>query len=307
MSVRAIDLGDDSRQVSNKTINGRDDTCVTPATLLIEPTIQQERSTLMTTPGRIVAFVAGIFFAAAPSLVAIQAMRSATPAVADAQAPVSGEFIRTYLLDNPEVIRDAFFELERRQAEAEKTQRIAKISDNESILFNSTRQAVLGNPEGDVTLVEFMDYNCGYCKRAHADMTRLLEEDPKLRVVLKEFPVLGQPSVEAAHVAAAVNLVAPENYGAFHDKLMTSKGRANGAKALQAAKEIGIEDDALAAALKDPEVSATIEEAYGLAKTLGLTGTPAYVVGDEVVFGAVGVDELRAKIKSVRECGSTSC
>ncbi len=282
------------------------------ATKLLIEKRSSRKEALMITPGRIVAFVAGIVFAAAPSLVAIQAMRNATatvtPAtVATAQTPVSGEFIRTYLLNNPEVIRDAFFELERRQAEAEKKQRVAQISDNESILFNSTRQAVLGNPEGDVTLVEFMDYNCGYCKRAHGDMNRLIEEDPNLRVVLKEFPVLGQPSVEAAHVAAAVNLVAPESYAAFHDKLMTSKGRANGQKAIEAAKEIGIGDDVLAAALKDPEVGATIEEAYSLAKTLGLTGTPAYVVGDEVVFGAVGFDELRAKIKAVRECGSTSC
>lgn len=268
----------------------------------------------MSTTGRLAAFIAGIVFAAAPSLLAINAMRTQmaeAPAVevaaSEASAPADGEFIRAYLMENPEVIRDAFYELERRKAEAEAQERTATISQNKTVLFDSTRQAVLGNPEGDVTLVEFFDYNCGYCKRALGDMNKLLEEDSGLRVVLKEFPVLGQGSVEAAHVAAAVNMIAPDRYNDFHQKLLTAKGQANGAKAIAVAKEIGIPDDELAAKLKDPEVGATIDESYGLAKSLGLTGTPSYVIGDEVVFGAVGYDELKSKIADIRACGSTTC
>ncbi|MEI2385726.1 DsbA family protein [Breoghania sp. JC706] len=265
----------------------------------------------MTTTGRIVAFVAGIAFAAAPSLLAIHALRS-QPAPAGGTAvaasqPVGGDFIRTYLMENPEVIRDAFYELERRKAEAEQKERVATITENKSVLFDSTRQAVLGNPQGDVTLVEFFDYNCGYCKRALGDMDRLIEGDSNLRVVLKEFPVLGQGSVEAAQVAAAVNIMAPDQYGTFHEKLLMAKGRANGAKAIEVTKELGLDQDELAKTLKNPEVAATIDETYALAKTLGLTGTPSYVIGDEVVFGAVGYDELKAKIDDMRACGSTSC
>ena len=265
----------------------------------------------MITTGRLVAFVAGIVFAAAPSLLAIHALRSqpapANEAAVAASQPVGGDFIRTYLMENPEVIRDAFYELERRKAEAEQKERVATITENKSVLFDSTRQAVLGNPQGDVTLVEFFDYNCGYCKRALDDMNRLIDGDPGLRVVLKEFPVLGQGSVEAAQVAAAVNIMAPDKYAEFHEKLLTAKGRANGAKAIEVTREIGLDQDELSKALKDPEVGATIDESYALAKTLGLTGTPSYVIGDEVVFGAVGYDELKSKVDDMRACGATSC
>ncbi|MDJ0930770.1 DsbA family protein [Breoghania sp.] len=261
----------------------------------------------MITTGRLVAFVAGIIFAAAASLLTINAMRS-QPSPADvASQPANGDFIRTYLLKNPEIIRDALFELERRKAEAEQKERFATIDQNKSILFDSTRQAVLGNPKGDVTLVEFFDYNCGYCKRVLGDMNRLIDEYPNLRIVLKEFPVLGQGSVEAAQVATAVNMIAPEKYDAFHQALLTTKGRANGAKAIAVTEQIGIDQAALTKALKDPEIGATLDESYGLAKSLELTGTPSYVIGEEIVFGAVGYDELKTKIDDIRACGSTSC
>uniref|UniRef100_UPI003BAAEEC5 DsbA family protein n=1 Tax=Stappia sp. TaxID=1870903 RepID=UPI003BAAEEC5 len=215
--------------------------------------------------------------------------------------------VRDYLLEHPEVIREALEELERRdmaKADEARAQTLSSVSD---ILFNSTRQVELGNPDGDVTLVEFFDYNCGYCKRAMADMDRLLEEDPNLRIVLKEFPVLGQGSVEAAQVAAALNHIAPAKYAEFHRELMGIQGRANRASALAAAKTVGVTEEEIRKAVADPEVNATIEEAYTLANKLGLTGTPSYVVGDEVVMGAVGYDQLAEKIKSVRDCGATSC
>lgn len=238
-------------------------------------------------------------------------LMSAGPVVAEPfDAAKRGEIeaiIKSYLLENPEVVRDAFMELEKRQKEAENVARADTIAQSKDLLFNSTRQVVLGNPQGDVTLVEFFDYNCGYCKRSLGDMHRLIAEDSNLRIVLKEFPVLGQGSVEAAQVAVALNNTTPELYEKFHDALLGGRGQANAARARAVAIEAGADADALDKALKDPEVAATIEEVYGLANSLGLTGTPSYVVGDEVIFGAVGYDRLKSRITDFRQCGSTSC
>lgn len=215
--------------------------------------------------------------------------------------------VREYLVKNPEVIREALEELERREVAAASKARSDALSSVADILFESTRQVELGNREGDVTLVEFFDYNCGYCKRAMADMERLLEEDDKLRIVLKEFPVLGQGSVEAAQVAVAVNMVAPEKYHDFHRELMSLRGQANKAAALAAAKSAGIDTAKVEETLGKSEVNTAIEEVYMLANRLGLTGTPSYVIGDEVVMGAVGYDQLKGKISAMRNCGQATC
>lgn len=217
------------------------------------------------------------------------------------------KIVKDYLLQNPEVIAEALTELDRRQKEAEEAARVAALADSADILFNSTRQVVLGNPQGDVTMVEFFDYNCGYCKRAHGDMVKLIDEMPNLRVVLKEFPVLGQASVEAAQVAIAVNTVAPDKYAEFHEALLLQRGRANKASSMQAAMSVGLSEDALNDAINSDIAGQTIEEVYTLANRLGLTGTPSYVIGDEVIMGAVGYDDLRKKLVAMESCGETTC
>ncbi|WP_298820444.1 DsbA family protein [uncultured Roseibium sp.] len=217
------------------------------------------------------------------------------------------KIVREYILQNPEIIAEALTELDRREREAAEAARLQALNDSADVLFNSTRQVVMGNPEGSVTLVEFFDYNCGYCKRAYGDMMKLIEGDPDLKVVLKEFPVLGQGSVEAAQVAVAVNSVAPDKYGEFHETLLLSRGQANRASALKAALETGIEEDKLLAAMETEEAGLTIEEVYTIANRLGLTGTPSYVVGNEVVMGAVGYDQLRNKLDAMKNCGQTTC
>ncbi|GGB54481.1 outer membrane protein [Roseibium aquae] len=215
--------------------------------------------------------------------------------------------VREYLIANPDIIADALTELDRRQREAEEAARVQALTESADILFNSSRQAVLGNPNGDITLVEFFDYNCGYCKRAHGDMVRLIEDMPNLRVVLKEFPVLGQGSVEAAQIGIAVNAIAPDRYGEFHENLMLQRGQANRASAMKVATDMGLSEASLAEALATDEAGRTLEEVYTLANRLGLTGTPSYVVGDEVIMGAVGYEQLQAKLKSMDSCGETSC
>jgi protein-disulfide isomerase len=251
--------------------------------------------------------LAGAALAATTMTLALAASPVMAASFDPAQKDEIGTIVKDYLMEHPEVIRDAMQELDRRQQAAAAEAQKSIVSKHADMLFNSKRQVVLGNPDGDVTLVEFFDYNCGYCKRAHGDMSKLLDEDKNLRIVLKEFPVLGQGSEEAAEVAVIVNEMAPEKYRAFHDELLMSRGEVNGARALAVAGDLGLDKDAIKARLKEPEVGATINESYTLAQSLGINGTPSYVVQDEVVVGAVGYDTLKSKIKSVRECGATSC
>lgn len=159
---------------------------------------------------------------------------------------------------------------------------------------------VLGNPQGNETVVEFFDYNCAFCKRALPDMMTLLKTNPNLKFVLKEFPVLGPGSVEAAHVAVAARMQDPsgKKYIEFHQKLLGGRGQADKARALAVAKEVGFDMPRLEKDMNSDEVKATIDENMKLADSLGVSGTPTYVVGDEVVVGAVGLDELQAKLKA---------
>jgi protein-disulfide isomerase len=241
---------------------------------------------------------------------AVPAIFAAPVAAAEPIAPdqkaAFEKVIRDYLLANPELIEEAIGVLERRKAEQAAASQKATISEKSSVLFNSTRQVVLGNPKGDVTVVEFFDYNCGYCKRALTDMMTLINEDKNVRFVLKEFPVLGQGSVEAAQVAIAVNRVAPAKYMDFHTKLLLGRGEANKARAMEAATEVGIDRKRIETELASPEIGAALEEVYTLANSLGLTGTPSYVVGQTIVPGAIGHERLKQRISEAR-CGQTTC
>lgn len=248
-----------------------------------------------------------LLFAAAFAALALTTAPVQADSFTSSQRSEIGDLVKEYLMQNPEVIRDAMQELQRKEEAAEAEVRRSGVAKHADALFNSKRHVVLGNPDGDVTLVEFFDYNCGYCKRAHADMEKLLDEDKGLRVILKEFPVLGQGSEEAAQVAIVVNKVAPDKYRAFYDELLMSKGQVDGARALAVAADLGLDKAAIQAQLKDPEVAATINESYGLAQALGINGTPSYVLQNDVVVGAVGYDALKEKIKSVRACGSVTC
>jgi protein-disulfide isomerase len=226
----------------------------------------------------------------------------------DAQRGDIETIVRNYLLAHPEVLEEAMAELGKRQAAAEAEKHQAGVAANAETIFNSPRGVVLGNKDGDVTFVEFFDYNCGYCKRAMADMLDLMKTDPKLKVVLKEFPVLSQGSVEAAQVAVAVRMQDPtgKKYLDFHQKLLTGRGAADKARAIAAAKEAGLDTARIEKDLASPEVRATIEENFKLAEAMGMNGTPSYVIGKQVVIGAVGLENLREKI-GVARCGKATC
>lgn len=216
--------------------------------------------------------------------------------------------VRDYLVAHPEVIQEAMTELEKRQSAADTEKHKAAVKQYSEALFTSPRQVVLGNPSGNVTFVEFFDYNCGYCKRAMDDMLTLLKDDPKLKVVLKEFPVLGPGSVEAAQVAVAVRMQdkTGKKYLEFHQKLLGGRGQADKAHALAVAKDIGLDMSRLDKDMASPEVKATLQENFKLAEALGLNGTPSYVIGEDVVVGAVGLDALKEKVNNSR-CGKPNC
>jgi protein-disulfide isomerase len=216
--------------------------------------------------------------------------------------------IRNYLLAHPEVLEEVSTELSKRQAAAEAVKHQAAVQKNAELIFNSPRGVQIGNAQGDVEFVEYFDYNCGYCKRAMSDMLTLIKQDPKLKVTLKEFPVLGPGSVEAAQVAVAVRIQDPsgKKYLDFHQKLLGGRGQADKARAMAAAKEAGLDIARLEKDYAGPEVKATLQENFKVAEDMGLNGTPSYVIGDQVVIGAVGLETLQDKIKTAR-CTKAAC
>jgi protein-disulfide isomerase len=218
------------------------------------------------------------------------------------------KIIREYLIKNPDVLQEAINELEKKQAVEEAEKKQAAVKDNATLIFNSPRHVTVGNPQGDVTFVEFFDYNCGYCKRAMVDMMELMKADPKLKVVLKEFPVLGQASVDAARVGIAARMQdkTGKKYLDFHQRLLAGRGQVDRTRALAAAKEAGFDMARMERDLASDEIRATIEENMKLAEKLGLNGTPSYVIGNNIVIGAVGLEALREKVNSAR-CGKAVC
>lgn len=208
--------------------------------------------------------------------------------------------IRDYLLKNPEVLLEVQEALEAKQKEEQRIASLGVIEKAKSEIFNSTFDGVVGNPKGKVTIVEFYDYNCGFCKRAIDDMQALTKADPELRFVLKEFPILGPDSQKASIVSMAFHLMHPEKYGEFHNALLGGQGRATEAAAIKVALSLGADEAKLREKMKDPTITEAFSKTFDLANKLAITGTPSYVVGNEVVFGALGQEVLAEKIEAAK-------
>jgi protein-disulfide isomerase len=218
-----------------------------------------------------------------------------------------GEIAKGYFLKHPEVIAQVLAEILKRRPVAGAATNVladhsAAIAGNAAALFTSPHQVTLGNPDGDVTLVEFFDYSCGFCKRALPDLLTLLKDDPKLKVVLKELPILGPGSLDAARVAVAVRMqdTGGGKYVAFHEALLGSPGPVGKEKALAAAKDQGLDMTRLEQDMASDEIVSTFKEDVQLASAVGITGTPGYVIGKQVVYGAVGIAELKRQITAAR-------
>lgn len=214
--------------------------------------------------------------------------------------------IEDYLMGDPTILQRLSTALDTKVQAEERDKSRAALAAVEDDLYEAEGHVVLGNPEGDVTLVEMFDYNCGYCRQALPDLAQLLAEDPNLRVILKEFPILSQESIEAARVGVLV-AKAGVDYWDFHEALFTSRGQVTKETALKAAEALGLSRVSLELEMNTEKVASVIQDSYEIARALNVTGTPTYIIGDEIVPGAIGVDELRQRIANMRECGSTRC
>ena len=219
-----------------------------------------------------------------------------------------GRIVKDYLLQNPEVLRDAITELDEREKTAEADARRKALADLAGPLVNAPDGFVIGNPNGRVTLVEFFDYNCGYCKRALSDLDHLMKDNKDLKVVLRDLPILSPSSVDAALVAGAAHDQFPgDRFWDYHRKLLGMRGLVGREQAMAVAKDMGADMDRLAKDAAKPQLRAAIQGSDAFAKSLNLNGTPSYVVGDDVLIGAVGFEDINQKLGNVRKCGKSMC
>jgi protein-disulfide isomerase len=245
--------------------------------------------------------------ASAPLLVAAGvALMGSAFGVASAQAAEFSDLqrgeikdiVREYLLENPEVIAEAIMILRDRQQQAEDAQAKDLLAQNADALFHNANDAVLGNPKGDVTLVEFFDYRCGYCKAVFPSLNEVITKDGNVRVVMKEMPILGPASMMAAQWSVAAHKLG--GYESFHTALMEHKGNVTEELLAKFAKDAGLNPDKVKELAASSDVQDELKESLDLARTLGISGTPAFVVGDVLVPGAIGGDQLAALIAQQR-------
>lgn len=208
------------------------------------------------------------------------------------------ELVLEAIRENPEIVMEAVALLEQQQADAQ-AQSLAEVLRNQRDLFERDPNApVLGNPDGDVTVVEFFDYNCPYCRRVKPEVRALIEEDPNIRLVYREWPILGEGSVFAARAALAAR--EQGKYKEFHWAMMEVDGRANEASVMRVAEEVGLDLDQLRKDMEAPEVTEHIETSMRLTQALGFNGTPSFVIGNALVPGFVETDRLLDLVDDAR-------
>ncbi len=230
----------------------------------------------------------------------------ATPAAAqqdmtDAEREDFRAEVRAYLLDNPEVIMEAVGVLEQREQSAQAEADIAMAQENAELLYNDPTSWVGGNPEGDITIVEFLDYRCGYCKQAHPEVTQLIESDGNIRYIVKEFPILGDQSVLASRFAVAVKMEAGDDaYETVNDALMTMRTDVTPEALLRLANSIGLDADAILTRMDSDEVTDVIARNRALGQQLDITGTPTFVVEDQMLRGYVPGAQMAEIVSQIR-------
>lgn len=212
-----------------------------------------------------------------------------------------------YLMSDPAILERMSSNLNAAKKTAQRQAQAQLIAANYAAIYDDAGNVILGNPKGDVTLVEMFDYNCGYCRGALPDLVTLMAEDPNLKVILKEFPILGDGSVEAAKVAVLVNENADLDYWAFHQQLFATRGAISADAALKAAEAVGGNRVAMMIDMNGKAAADALRNSYALAEAMNISGTPTFIIADEIIPGAVGIDSLRQKIANVRACGSTAC
>jgi protein-disulfide isomerase len=237
------------------------------------------------------------------------AFAPASPSIAmdDAERAEIETVIREYLLANPGLLLDMQRELETQQRETQALASAQALERNKDRLINSEFAITIGDAEAPITVVEFFDYNCGFCKRSLELFERTAEAHPDVKFVFREFPILSEDSLDAHKVSLALAQTRPELYADFHVELMSGSGRATGEKARQIALGLGMAESELDTALESASIDDAIRETYQIAEAMGINGTPGFVIGDEVVPGAISLDDLESRYENLRNCGSTRC
>ncbi len=208
------------------------------------------------------------------------------------------KIVHDYLLKNPEVIREAIQALQAKEEQSKADAQTQLVAQNKEALFNDPATPVAGNPMGDVTVVEFFDYHCPYCKAVASPLAKLLEEDKGVRLVMKEFPILGQDSILAAQAALAS--VGQGKYWEFHQALMEHRGPFDMEVIKSIAAKVGLDAAKLEADMESDKIKPAISANHALAKTLDIGATPTFIIGDQVVEGAVPLEQLKDLIKKAR-------
>jgi protein-disulfide isomerase len=220
----------------------------------------------------------------------------------DAERAAFRAEVKAYLLENPEVLAEAIDVLNQRQAEAAAQDDLALVQAHADALFNDAASWVGGNPEGDITLVEFTDYRCGYCRKAHDEVAELVKSDGNIRFVVKEFPILGEASIASSRFAIAVRQIGGDTaYKAAHDALITLRGEPTPETLSRLATDLGLDATAVLAAMDSPDVSAVIAANHDLGNRMQINGTPTFVVDGTLVRGYVPLDGMREIVRAQRE------
>ena len=209
------------------------------------------------------------------------------------------QIIHDYLLQHPEVVIEAVNKYQDQQAKAAAEQQAKALVERRDELTKDPDAPVLGNPKGDVTLVEFFDYRCPYCKAVSAGLIDTIKSDGNVRLVMKEFPILGAESEYAAKAALAANRQG--KYGEFHEAMMTFKGKVTIDDVKRIAGEIGVDTAKMERDMVAPEIASMLQRNYDLAQVLGITGTPSFVISDQLIPGAIGMDQLKKRIAAARQ------
>ncbi len=225
-------------------------------------------------------------------------------AMSDAERAAFQAEVRAYILENPEVIRDAIVVLQEREGQAEALRDVALAQANADTLFRDGHSFVGGNPEGDITVVEFMDYQCGFCKRALPEVQALLNTDSNIRYIIKEFPILGETSVLASRYAIAVKQVGGDDvYKDIHNTLMEFQGDITPTALSRLSEAYALDHDAITVAMDSDEVTEIITQNRALANQLQITGTPTFVIEDQMLRGYVPSDQMLQIVAELRDQG----
>ncbi len=226
-------------------------------------------------------------------------VRAAGPADEPVTRQALEQMIEQYIRAHPEVIEQSLQSLENKRAAEEQERQKAALATHQQDLLNDPASPVSGNPAGDVTVVEFFDYRCGYCKKAASALTQLQQSDARVRVVYKDFPILGEISELAAKAALASNLQG--KHRAFHEALLAAKDDLTREQLFRIAQEAGLDVNRLDQDMTRPEWQPLIDRNRALAKTLGISGTPAFIVGNDLVPGALDLKTLQELVAHKRK------